>query len=57
MNKNGTGSASAATAPRILIAGPTPRFSNIGLAARGSPAANKLLRNVLADTALAAYSK
>ncbi len=52
---NGTGIARVATAPRIDIAGPTPRVVNIGLAARGNPAAKTDLKNVFAETALAAY--
>jgi len=54
INKNGTGIAAVATAPRIDMAGPTPRLWNIGMAARGNPAANMLRRKVLAETALAA---
>jgi len=54
MNRNGTGSARHATAPRILPAGPTPSRRNIGLAASGSPNAKNERRNVLAETELAA---
>jgi len=55
MNTNGTGMAIVATAPRIDIAGPTPRLWNMGFAAIGKPAAIILLKKVFADTALAAY--
>lgn len=55
MNMKGTGIAIVATAPKIDAAGPTPKLWNMGLAARGSPAAKTLLRNVFAETALAAY--
>jgi len=48
--------ANAATAPRTLIPGPTPMALNIGRAASGSPHAIKLLKNVFAAVALAAYS-
>jgi hypothetical protein len=54
MNTKGTGIAIVATPPRIDIAGPTPRWWNIGCAAIGKPAAMMLLRKVFADTALAA---
>jgi hypothetical protein len=57
MNMKGTGSAKAAMPPRIDIAGPTPRWLNIGLAASGRPPAIKLRKNVLAETAEAAYSE
>ena len=39
----------------MLIAGPTPRLWNIGLATKGNAAASKLLRKVFAAVALAAY--
>lgn len=55
INMNGTGIATAAIPPRILIAGPTPKVSNMGLAANGSPAAITERRTVFPDTALAAY--
>lgn len=55
MNKNGTGKARQEMPPSTLAAGPTPMLMNIGLAARGSPQANKHLRRLLAETALAAY--
>ena len=54
MNKSGTGSARQATAPKTLMAGPTPRLWNMGLATRGNPEASKLRKKVFADTALAA---
>jgi len=54
MNKKGTGTARVATPPRTDMAGPTPKLWNIGLAARGSPAARILRRKVFAETALAA---
>lgn len=50
----GTGIATAATAPIMLIAGPTPRFLNMGPAASGSPAAIRLRKNVFAAVADAA---
>lgn len=55
MNINGTGIAIAATPPKIDIAGPTPKLWNMGFATRGNPAAKKLRKMVLADTAEAAY--
>ncbi|KAG9817515.1 hypothetical protein KCU77_g17698, partial [Aureobasidium melanogenum] len=54
MKMKGTGKANAATPPRMLIAGPTPRLLNIGLAASGRPPAIMLRKNVLAETADAA---
>lgn len=55
MNSNGTGSKRAANAPRIDVAGPTPRAWNIGLVVNGSPNARRE-RNIVFDaTALAAY--
>ncbi|KAL8977691.1 MAG: hypothetical protein Q9205_006563, partial [Flavoplaca limonia] len=54
MNKSGTGSARQAIAPKTLIAGPTPRLWNMGLATRGNPEASKLRKKVFAETALAA---
>lgn len=56
INIKGTGMAIVATPPRIDIAGPTPRAWNMGLAARGSPAAKILRRKVFAEVALAAYT-
>lgn len=50
----GTGNARHAMPPKILIAGPTPRLLNIGFATSGNAEASKLLKNVFADTALAA---
>jgi hypothetical protein len=55
MKMNGTGIATVATAPKIDIAGPTPKLWNIGFATSGNAAAKTLLRNVFAETALAAY--
>jgi len=54
MNKKGTGSIIAATAPKIDMALFTPKWWNIGRAARGKPAARMLRRNVFAAVALAA---
>lgn len=54
MNKKGTGIAMVATAPKMDMAGATPRLWNIGIAASGNPAARTLRRKVFADTALAA---
>jgi hypothetical protein len=54
INRNGTTIIPLATAPNTEIAGPTPIPYNMGLATSGNPAAMMLLRNVLADTALAA---
>ena len=53
-NRKGTGMAATATSSRIDIAGLTPRLWDIGLAAKGSPAAI-LRKKVLAETALTAY--
>lgn len=55
MNSNGTGSAKHAIPPRMLIAGPTPKLWNIGLATKGKAQASKLRKKVFAETALAAY--
>ena len=54
MNRIGTRSKAAATAPNIEMAGPIPRTLIIGLAASGNPAAIKLCRNVTAAIELAA---
>lgn len=54
INKKGTGTKTAATAPIIETAGPIPKAAIIGLAAKGSPAAIKLRRNVTAAVELAA---
>lgn len=54
LNSHGTGNARQATPPSTLAAGPTPICRNIGFAAKGSPHAMMLRRNVLAATAEAA---
>lgn len=57
MNKSGAGSIKHANPPSMLIAGPTPRLWNIGLATKGNAAANKLRKKVFAAVALAAYMR
>ena len=54
MKSTGIGRARQEIPPKILEAGPTPRFRNIGRAAKGSPHASNERRKVFAAMALAA---